>query len=141
MAKQALLTSKVSIGGVAYGASGSTVIVSSCQVAETVEELDSTDFGNSGARNREAGLKDGSVTIGFKLDDDLSTAQTINALLGTDVAITYQAQNAALSTANPELQFNVLVTQGIPIGGDVGSLAEASVTWPMTTAVTYDTTP
>lgn len=141
MAKQSLTTSKVSIGGVAYGASGATVIVSSCVVNETIEELDTTDYGSAGVRKREGGLKDGSVTIGFKLDDSLATAQTINALLGTDVAITYQTENAALSAANPELQFNVLVTQGIGIGGDVGSLAEATVTWPMTTAVTYDTTP
>ena len=135
MAKQSNLTNVVTIAAV-----DDSAIVSSCVVSPTVEELDTTCFGDA-SRRREAGLKDGSVAITFKPGTDLSRIVTINGLLGTVVAITHKGDNGAIAAGNPEEQFNALVTQAIPTGGDVGSLAEQSVTWPLDTVVTYDVTP
>lgn len=135
MAKQKNFTGVVTISAVDYSSQ-----ISSCVVTPNVEELDTTAFGDT-ARRREGGLTDGSVSLTFKLNEDLTNYVTINGLLGTVVAITYKADNGAIAAGNPELQFNVHVNSGIPLGGDVGSLIEQSVTWPMDTGVTYDVVP
>jgi hypothetical protein len=140
MAKQKNLTATVSIGGVEYGAGGATIIVSSWGLETPDEELDTTVFGDS-VRKRESGLGDGTLSLGFKLDDDLTTWGTLYALKGTEVAIAIQAQNAAIAAANPELQFSVLWANPPMPGGDVGTLNEPSASFPLTTAVTVDTTP
>ena len=135
MAKQANLTNVVTISAVDYSSQ-----ISSCVVSPTVEELDTTAFGDA-ARRREGGLKDGSVAITFKPNTDLTNYHTISALLGTVVAITHKSDDGAIAAGNPEQQFSVLVTQVPPWGGDVGSLMSQSVTWPMDTEVTYDVSP
>lgn len=135
MAKQSNITNVVTIGGVDYSAQ-----ISECTVNASVEELDTTTFGDS-ARRREGGLKDGSVSITFKPNADLTNYHTISALLGTVVAVTHKSDSGAIAAGNPEQQFNALVTQIPSWGGSIGSLLEQSVTWPLDTVITYDTTP
>ena len=140
MARQKNITALVTIGGTSYGAGASPAIVSSYELETPDETLDTTVFGDA-IRKRESGLGDGNLTLGFKFDDDLTTWKTLYDLKGTEVAITIQAQNAAISAANPELQFSVLWADPPMFGGDVGSLAESTKSFPLTTAITVDTTP
>ncbi|MBT8463014.1 MAG: radical SAM protein [Gemmatimonadetes bacterium] len=135
MAKQINKTNVVTISAVDYSSQ-----ISSVTVQETVEELDTTCMGDS-AKRREAGLKDGSVTINFKPNTDLTNLHTISALLGTVVAVTHKSDDGAIAAGNPEQQFNALVTQAPSWGGGVGTVMESSVTWPLDTVVTYDVTP
>jgi len=135
MAKQNNNDVVVTIAGVDYSSQISSSVMSS-----SVEELDTTAFGDS-ARRREGGLKDGSIAITFKPNTDLTNYNTISALLGTVVAVTQKSDSGAIAAGNPELQANALVTQAPSWGGDVGSLVEQSVTWPLDTVITYDVTP
>lgn len=139
MAKQTWNSGSVTIGGTQYAVGASTSLVASVTVDASVEELDTTDMDDGGVRKREAGLKDGSCQIGFKWDGDLTTYKTIADLLGTDVAIAVKGSSASTAASEPEAQFNVLVTQIPSFGGSVGALFESSVTWPLTTAVTFAT--
>lgn len=135
MAKQAIITSVGTISAVDYSAQISSMVVS-----PTVDELATETFSDT-AHRREGGLFDGNVTITFKPNTDLTNLNTISALLGTVVAVTFKSDNGAVAAGNPELQANVLVTEVPPWGGQVGSLMEPSVTWPLDTVVTYDVTP
>ena len=135
MAKQANITNVVTISAVDYSAQ-----IDNCEVNPTVDEGDSTCYGDT-AHRREGLLKDGSVTISFKPNADLTNFHTISALLATVVAVTHKSDNGAIAAGNPEQQFNVLVTQVPTWGGAVGTFVNPSVTWPLDTVVTYDVTP
>lgn len=106
------------------------------------EQLDSTTFGDSW-REYIMGLKGGSVAIQF-LDDfasgsvDATIWSAFNT--GTAVAVAIRPVNAAISTTNPEYQFNVLPNQW-NLGGSLGELAGKTLTFPITGAITRDTTP
>lgn len=106
------------------------------------EQLDSTTFGDSW-REYLMGLKGGSVAIQF-LDD--FAAGSVDATIwaafntGTAVAVAMRPVNAAISTTNPEYQFNVLPNQW-NLGGSLGELAGKQLTFPITGAITRDTVP
>lgn len=102
--------------------------------------LDTTDFSSGGWVENIGGLKSGTVTFQF-MDDvaDNDVDEELFALLGTVVAFAMKPTSSAISASNPEYQCNVLVT-GHSIGGDVGSLAGKSLTFPITGAVTRDIT-
>jgi hypothetical protein len=106
------------------------------------EQLDSTTFGDSW-REYIMGLKGGSVAIEF-LDDFASGSvdATIWAAFstGTAVAVAIRPVNATISATNPEYQFNVLPNQW-SLGGSIGELAGKTLTFPITGAITRDTTP
>ncbi len=135
MAKQKHTTGVGTVGGPDYSTQISSMVVSS-----SVEELDTTAFGDT-AKRREGGLKDGTVSISWKFNEDLTNKNTISGLLGTVVAVTFKSDAAAISTTNPELQFNALVTSAPDWGGAVGTLDEATTSWPLDSAITYDVTP
>lgn len=107
------------------------------------DQLDSTGFGATGWRSYIIGLKGGSVAIEFM--DDFASG-SVDATIwsafntGTPVAVAMRAVNAAISTTNPEYQFNVLPNQW-NIGGKLGELAGKTLTFPITGAITRDTTP
>jgi hypothetical protein len=44
------------------------------------------------------------------------------------------------TTSNPQFAFNALVSEWQPLSGAVGELATASVTWPISGAITKTTT-
>lgn len=117
--------------------------VQQVEISQDWEELDSTNMGSGGARERKNGLSDGSVSIEFFQDYASSAVDdTISALAGgAAVAITVKHANAAISTTNPEWQFNVIINSWTPLSASVGELAMTSVTWPITGAVTRDVTP
>lgn len=104
--------------------------------------LDSTAFGDSWNEST-GGLKSGTVSI--ELMDDFALS-SVDATIwgafntGTAVAVAIRAVNGAISTTNPEYQFNVL-PNAFNMGGSLGELAKKSLTFPITGAVTRDVTP
>ena len=122
---------------------GSTVTSSCASVTISVEadDVETTAFGGSGWRTRIGGLKSGSVDFEFHQD---FAAGSIDALfwpnLGGTVAVKVRpGGTAAISTVNPEYQFDVLVAQYNPIDSAVGDLATVSVSLPITGVVTRAT--
>jgi hypothetical protein len=107
------------------------------------EQLDSTTFGPNGWRTYIMGLKGGSVAIEF-LDDfasgsvDATIWSAFNT--GTPIAFAMRPVNTTIATTNPEFQFNLLPNQ-YSLGGSLGELAGKTLTFPITGAVTRDTTP
>jgi hypothetical protein len=104
-------------------------------------QLDTTDFASAGWTEVIGGLKSGTLALNF-MDDvaDNDVDEELFALVGTVVAFTVKAATGAVSASNPEYQGSVLVT-GHSIGGGVGELAQKSLTFPTSGAITRDITP
>lgn len=102
--------------------------------------IDTTAFGST-ARTRVAGLADNSVALEFHQDYAASSVEeTINAsgssLVGTTTTIVVKPNGSTTSSTNPSYTFTALVSEWTPLGGAVGELATASVTWPISGAIT-----
>lgn len=124
---------------------GSTVTNSCASVTITLEadDVETTAFGSSGWRTRIGGLKQG--TVDFEFHQDFAVG-SIDSLLNTNFGGTCAVKvrpggTAAIGSANPEYQFDVLVVQNIPIDSSVGDLATVSVSFPITGAVTRAVAP
>ena len=120
--------------------------VASVTLSTTYDVLETTAFagGNvpAAAKTRIAGLADNSVTLEFHQDFAAASVEaTIYPLLGTEVAVTVAPTTGAIAADNPEYQFNALISEWTPLNGAVGELATASVTWPVSGAITKDVTP
>ena len=112
------------------------------QVALSVEtaEQDVTDFADAGWTVPISGLKSGSIALTFNQDVASSQIDSIMwPLLGTTVPFEVRATNAAVGASNPKYTGNILVTSWNPITGSVGDVAEVSVTYPISGAVTRAT--
>lgn len=103
-------------------------------------QLDTTDFASGGWVEMIGGLKSGTLALNF-MDDvaDNDVDEELFALLGTVVTFTVKATSSAISASNPEYQGSVLIT-GHSIGGDVGALAQKSLTFPTSGAIVRDIT-
>lgn len=103
-------------------------------------ELDSTDFADAGWTVPIAGLKSGSLALTFNQDVASSAIDSIMwALLATTVSFEVRATNASVGTSNPKYTGNILVNAWNPLDGSVGDLAEVSVTYPLSGAVSRAT--
>jgi hypothetical protein len=141
MARLVLTNVEVTVGGVSLADH-----IASITLGSTYDILETTAFkgGNvpAAAKTRTAGLVDNSVTLEFHQDFAAASVNaTIYPLLGTEVAVTVQPVNGAISATNPEYQFNAVISEWTALNGAVGELATASVTWPITGAIVVDTTP
>ena len=141
MARLVLTNVEVTIAGVSLSDH-----IASVTLGSTYDVLETTAFGGgnvpAAAKERIAGLVDNSVTLEFHQDFAAGDVEaTIYPLLGTVAAVKIQPVNGAISTTNPEYQFNALVSEWTPLNGAVGELATASVTWPITGAIVKDVTP
>jgi hypothetical protein len=111
-----------------------TTNIASVEVTETVDEIETTAFGQA-ARSRIAGLKDASVTISFHQDYDAnSVSATLGSVFGGTANVVILAgtsltQGTATSTA-PLFTIPVLCASQTPISGQVGDLTTFDVTWP-----------
>ena len=120
---------RVKVGGTEL-----TTNIASVEVTETVDEIDTTSFGQA-SRSRVAGLKDASVTISFPAGYDASEANTVlgSVFGGTAnvviLAGTTLSQGTATSAA-PLYTIPVLCSQQTPVNGQVGDLTTFDVTWP-----------
>jgi len=115
----------------------------SLSVDEEVEAQDDTAMPDT-ARSSSAGLKVNRLSAVFNQDYAASGAgsvdATLNAALGTVVAIEWRPDAGAVSTTNPKRTGNLLITRYPPIGQAVGDQATASLegvgvgTWTRATA-------
>ncbi len=127
----------------AYVLFGSTDIsdhVSSISISSSYDIVETTAFGQT-AKTRVAGLADNSVTLEFHQDYATSSIeQTIYPTLGTAVTIAVKPVNTSTSTINPQYGFSAVISEWTPVSGAVGELATASVSWPISGAITKTTT-
>ena len=120
---------RVKVGGTEL-----TTNIASVEVTETVDEIETTAFGQS-ARSRIAGLKDASMTISFHQDYDASSVNaTLGSIFGGTATVlvlagTATTQGTASATA-PLYTIPVLCSQQTPVSGQVGDLTTFDVTWP-----------
>ncbi len=116
--------------------------VKAATITAEADQLDSSAMGDSW-REYTGGLQGGQLQIEF-LDDFASGSvdATIWAAFntGTAVAAAVKPVNTTIATTNPEYQFNVLPNQW-NLGGSLGEMAGKSLTFPITGAITRDTTP
>lgn len=137
MARIVLTDAKVTINGVNLSDH-----ISSITLNESADVVETTAFSNT-AKTRVAGLRDNSVTLEFHQDfGSNSVEQTINgttSLVGTVTSIVVQPTSSAVGTTNPTYSFSALVAEWTPLNGSVGELSTASVTWPISGAITKAT--
>lgn len=113
--------------------------ITSVSLNTTYDIVETTAFGNT-AKTRVAGLADNSVTFEFNQDYATSAVeQTIYPLLGTAATVVAKPVAGTTTTVNPQYTFSALVSEWTPLNGSVGELATASVTWPISGAITKAT--
>lgn len=124
---------------VVFGSTDLSSYISSITLNSTFDIVETTAFGNT-AKTRVAGLADNSVTFEFHQDYATSAVeQTIYPLLGTAVTVVAKPVAGTTTTVNPQYTFSALVSEWTPLNGSVGELATASVTWPISGAITKAT--
>jgi hypothetical protein len=125
---------------VVFGSTDLSTYISSITLNSTFDIVETTAFGNT-AKTRVAGLADNSVTFEFHQDYATSAVeQTIYPLLGTAVSVVAKPVAGTTTSVNPQYTFSALVSEWTPLNGSVGELATASVTWPISGAITKATT-
>ncbi len=113
--------------------------VSSVTLSTSLDVVDTTSFGNT-ARTRVAGLADNQVTIEFFQDFASGALESlIYPTIGTSAAVVVKPVAGSTTATNPSYSFNALVSEWQPLSGAVGELATASVTWPISGAITKAT--
>ncbi len=132
MAKIVLTDAKVTINSVILSDHISNVTI------DTKDDIiETTGFGSTGAKTRVAGLVDNSVTFDFIQDYASANVEaTIYPLLGTTTTITILPTSGTNTSTNPSYTFTALVSEWQPLKGAVGQLATATVTWPISGAIT-----
>jgi hypothetical protein len=118
--------------GVTFGTTDISSYVTSVTLGSNYDVVETTAFGNT-ARTRVAGLADNSVTFEFNQDYAAGALEaTIYPTLGTAVSVTVRP----IAGTTPAYSFSALVSEWTPLNGAVGELATASVTWPISGAIT-----
>jgi len=113
--------------------------VASVELAQEVEEVETTAFGDT-ARTRTGGLANNSLSLDFHQDfASASVDDTLNALVGGTASFEILPNGTAVGATNPKYTGTVLLTEWTPVSGAIGELATASVTWPISGAVTRAT--
>jgi hypothetical protein len=132
MARIVLTNAFISVGGVDLSDTVASVTLNS-----TFDVVETTAFSSTSAKTRLAGLADNSVTLEFHQDYATGEVeQTIYPLLGTAAAVIVKPNGSSTSAFNPSYTCSAIISEWTPINGSVGELATASVTWPVTGAIT-----
>jgi hypothetical protein len=132
MPRIVLTNAFISVGGVDL-----SDLVASVTLNETFDVVETTAFSSTAAKTRVAGLEDNSITLEFHQDYATGEVeQTIYPLLGTAAAVIVKPNGASTSAFNPSYTCSAIISEWTPINGSVGELASASVTWPITGAIT-----
>jgi hypothetical protein len=115
--------------------------VAQVTIAFEADDVEITNFGSLGFRERIGGLKSGTFSMELHQDYALGAMDsTFFTNLGGTVAVAVRpGGTAAAGSANPEYRFNVLVTEYSPVDSAVGDLATFSVSYPITGALTRAT--
>jgi hypothetical protein len=111
--------------------------IASVTLSTSSDVVDTTGFSSTAARSRVAGLADNSVTLEFHQDFATSNVEaTVYPLIGTTTSVVVTPVDTTVSGTNPSYTFTALVAECQPLSGAVGELATASVTWPISGAIT-----
>jgi hypothetical protein len=111
--------------------------IASVTLSTSSDVVDTTGFSSTAARSRIAGLADNSVTLEFHQDFATSNVEaTVYPLIGTTTTVVVTPVDTTVSGTNPSYTFTALVAEWQPLSGAVGELATASVTWPISGAIT-----
>ena len=114
--------------------------VSSITLNSSFDVVETTAFSSTAARTRVGGLADNSISLEFHQDYASGEVEaTIFPLLGTLTTVTVKPVSGATSATNPLYTVSCLVSEWTPLNGAVGELATASVTWPVSGAITKAT--
>jgi hypothetical protein len=113
--------------------------VSSVTLSTSLDVVDTTAFGST-ARSRVAGLADNQVTVEFFQDFASGALESIvYPTIGTSVAMVIKPVSGTTTAVNPQYSFNALISEWQPLSAAVGELSTASVTWPVSGAITKAT--
>lgn len=124
---------------VVFGTTDLSDHISSISLSTNFDIVETTSFGNT-SKTRVAGLADNSVTFEFHQDFATgSVEQTIYPLLGTAVTVVVKPVNGSTTTTNPSYTFSALITEWTPLNSGVGELLTASVSFPISGAITKAT--
>lgn len=136
MAKQIITNPVVVFAGGTISAN-----VAQVTIAMEADDIEVTNFGGAGWRERIGGLKSGTFSMELHQDYAMgSIDSTFFANLGGTVAVSVRPSGtAAVGTASPEYRFDVLVTGYDSVDSAVGDLATFSVSYPITGPVTRAT--
>ena len=134
MARIVLTDAKITVNGVNLSSYGTSVTLNT-----TTDVVETTGFSSTAAKTRVAGLQDNSVTLEFAQDYGTSLVEaTIYPLLGQTTTVVV-SPTSTTSATSPSYTFTALVSEWQPLSGGVGELATASVTWPISGAITKAT--
>jgi hypothetical protein len=134
MARIVLTDAKVTINSVNLSS-----FIASVSLSTTTDVIETSAFSSTAAKTRVAGLQDNSVTLEFHQDFATSSVEaTIYPLLGTNTTIVV-SPTSTVSASSPSYSFSATVSEWTPLNGGVGELATASVTWPISGAITKAT--
>lgn len=132
MARIVLTNAFISVGGVDL-----SDLVASVTLNETFDVVETTAFSSTAAKTRVAGLEDNSITLEFHQDYATGEVeQTIYPLLGQASTVIVKPNGSSTSAFNPSYTCSAIISEWTPINGSVGELATASVTWPVSGAIT-----
>jgi hypothetical protein len=113
--------------------------IASVSLQMSTDVVETTAFSSTAAKTRVAGLQDNSVTLEFHQDFASSNVEaTIYPLLGSATTILV-SPTSTVSATSPSFSFSAIISEWTPLNGGVGELATASVTWPITGAITKAT--
>ena len=122
---------------VVFGTTDLSDLVASVTLNSTFDVVETTAFSSTAAKTRVAGLADNSISLEFHQDYATSEVeQTIYPLLGTAAAVIVKPNGSTTSAFNPSYTCSAVISEWTPLNGTVGELATASVSWPVTGAIT-----
>ena len=134
MARIVLTDAKVTINGVILSGYCTSVALNL-----TTDVVETTGFSSTPAKTRVAGLQDNSATFEFAQDYGTSLVEaTIYPLVGSTTTVVV-SPTSTTSATSPSYTFTCVVSEWQPLNGGVGELATASVSWPITGAITKAT--
>lgn len=136
MAKQIIQNPTILLNGTAMASNCTKVTINL-----TADDVDQTNFGSGGWKDRQGGLKDGSLSFDFQNDYAASALDSqLFPLIGTQIAFEIRpASTATVGASNPKYTGTLLVTEYSPVDNAVGDLASFSVTYPTVGAVSRGT--
>jgi hypothetical protein len=112
-------------------------LVASVTLNSTFDVVETTAFSSTAAKTRLAGLADNSISLEFHQDYATGEVeQTIYPLLGTVATVIVKPNGSSTSAFNPSYTCSAVIAEWTPLNGAVGELATASVSWPVTGAIT-----
>lgn len=107
-------------------------------------EVESSVFGNKVDQSVK-GTHKHTFTVKVRPDADFAFVKVLIGQMESDAdfAVLYRPKNAAKSSTNPEMTFNVMLSKLPPLGGERGKLLEGDMQCHVNSSISYDdgTTP